>query len=50
MKNNAEQSIVEEDSEPNVLTNEQMEAEAARQANSSNRFTKREPSKKKFRW
>lgn len=50
MKNNAEQSVVEEDSKPNVLTNEQMEAEAARQANSSNRFTKREPSKKKFRW
>lgn len=50
MKNNVEESVAKPESESNVLSEEQMEAEAARQTNSSNRFTKREPNKKKFRW
>lgn len=36
--------------EPVQLTEEQVEKEAAKQTNSSNKFVKKEPSKKKFRW
>ena len=36
--------------EPIQLTEEEMEREAEKQVNSSNKFVKKEPSKKKFRW
>lgn len=36
--------------EPVQLSEEEIEMEAARQANASNKFVKKEPSKKKFRW
>ena len=40
----------EPEPEPVQLTEDQMEKEAAKQTNSSNKFVKKEPSKKKFRW
>lgn len=42
--------VVEQVAEKNVLTEEEIEAEATRQMGSSNKFTKKEPNKKKFRF
>lgn len=40
----------EYNSEPKLLTEEQIQQEAIKQENSSNLFVKKQPSKKKFRW
>lgn len=50
MMNQAEKEELNENSENSLLTEEQMLAEAAKQMNSSNKFTRKEPNKKKFRW
>ena len=46
----AESEEQESAPEPIQLTEEEMEREAEKQVNSSNKFVKKEPSKKKFRW
>lgn len=50
MMNEAEKEELNQNSENNLLTEEQIQAEAAKQMNSSNKFTRKEPNKKKFRW
>lgn len=50
MMNEAEKEELNQNSENSLLTEEQMQAEAAKQMNSSNKFTRKEPNKKKFRW
>lgn len=48
--NKIEMEEREKEFEPVQLTEEEMEKEAEKQVNSLNKFVKKEPSKKKFRW
>lgn len=50
MMNEAEKEELNQNSENSLLTEEQMQAEAAKQMNLSNKFTRKEANKKKFRW